>query len=100
MQSLGAHHAPHYTVQALCARGKRAVALALPHKLCVSTSFLYWDTGSTLNRENEAKAKNTPLKQCLGMTTKPQNKKRKSKKHGELRHNEPPPVLHGNGLVE
>ena len=29
MQSFGAYHAPHYTVQALCARGKRAVVL--PH---------------------------------------------------------------------
>jgi hypothetical protein len=71
------------------------------NKLCVSTSFLYWDTGRPLKWENEAKAKNTTLKkQCLGMTTKPQNRERKSKKHGEWRHNEPPPVLHGNGLVE
>jgi len=29
MQSFGAHHAPHYTAQARCARGKRAVVL--PH---------------------------------------------------------------------
>ena len=69
--------------------------------LCGSTGFLYCDTGRPLKRQNEANAKNTPLKkQCLCMTNKPKNKDRKSKAHGEWHHNEPSPVLHGNGLVE
>ena len=40
MQSFGAHHAPHYTVQALCARGKRAVVL--PHAFGLRSIVAGW----------------------------------------------------------
>ena len=40
MQSFGARHAPHYTVQALCARGKRAVVL--PHAFGLRSIVAGW----------------------------------------------------------
>jgi hypothetical protein len=40
MQSFGARHAPHYTVQALCARGKRAVVL--PHAFELRSIVTGW----------------------------------------------------------
>ena len=40
MQSFGAHHAPHYTAQALCARGKRAVVL--PHAFGLRSIVAGW----------------------------------------------------------
>ena len=40
MQSFCAHHAPHYTVQTLCALGKRAVAL--PHAFGLRSIVAGW----------------------------------------------------------
>ena len=40
MQSFGAHHAPHYTVQALRAREKRAVVL--PHAIGLLAIVAGW----------------------------------------------------------
>jgi hypothetical protein len=40
MQSSSTHHAPHYTVQALCARKKRAVAL--PHAFGLRSIVAGW----------------------------------------------------------
>ena len=40
MQSFGAHHAPHFTAQALCARGKRSVVL--PHAFGLRSIVAGW----------------------------------------------------------
>jgi len=44
MQSFGAHHAPHYTAQALCARDKRADDL--PHAFGLRSIVAGWTCAS------------------------------------------------------
>ena len=54
MQSSSAHHAPHYTAQALCAREKRAVVLPHAFGLRSIVAGSSWSATSTASRRRQA----------------------------------------------